>query len=297
MQKRSPIRGIANIRQTGLPERLHDLVQEIVQGNLSYVSHSKTPKSWFNYAIDSSGNKLVAFAAKIALQKGVVNSLSTPNRPVYTPWGSIFLHLVVKSRDHDVPVFTQAAGSRNSPTRKNYTVLHVIADHAERARDVEALLNILVTHSGKNRAVISKEMKKRQGGAGSIYSPGAIANRRGVLPNGTHTGAFAPLFRRLKIPNKVNSHEYMGIMSKMTEQMEQLTLEKEEEKKKRRNAERRALNLEAKLKQTADRYKHSKAPKTTARAAPSQAGPSQAGPSLVNNYIKRTYNTRASMQE
>lgn len=282
-RRNAPLRGIANIR-TGLSQNLSRLVNKIVEGDLSFVSSEKYCKAWFTTPIDNYNNKLVAFAAKIALQRGFLNlAQSTKNKPVFTPWGSIFRHLVVKTRELGVPVFTQAAG------KKDYTIAHVIADHAEKERDVEEMLKILVTDSGRNLAGISKEMKKRQG---SIYSPGAIANRRGVLSNGTHTGAFAPLFRRLKIPNKVNSHEYMGIMRNF----EKLTLEKEEEKKKRVNAERRAIKAETALMEAARRYKYhqSKAQKTTARAGPSQAGPSGAG---LTAFMKRTMNNRNKMNE
>jgi len=106
----------------------------IVAGNLATVQNAKIAKSWFKDAWDNHGNKLLAFAAKIALQ----------HSPVQTQFGTlsqhaqIFQHLASVCVGYGEPVFTTAKNL------KNYSVLHVIGNHNKsKGQDASHLLAIL----------------------------------------------------------------------------------------------------------------------------------------------------------
>jgi len=105
----------------------------IVTGNLDTVQNTRIAKTWFTDAWDNHGNKLLAFAAKIALQHSPVQ---TPSG--LSPHAKIFQHLASVCVGYGEPVFTTAKNL------KNYSVLHVIGNHNKsKGQDASHLLAIL----------------------------------------------------------------------------------------------------------------------------------------------------------
>jgi len=136
----------------------------ITRGDVNTVKNTRIATSWFDQPWDNHGNKLLAFAAKIALQ----------HSPVQTPFGlsphaQIFEFLAVKSAGYDKSLFTTAKDL------KHYSVLHVIGNHNKsKGQDASHLLAIL------KRVAPEEALKKAYG---QMYEgkhlPHKLAQQRG----------------------------------------------------------------------------------------------------------------------
>lgn len=225
------VRNVPNLLPSANPTRdfKHMLAEKIVEGNLEYVQKADIKKTWFNKSFDGHHNKLVSFAAKIAIQKGVIDKVrSSGKNIVLSPWGNIFKHLVMKSVSFQVPVFTTAEG------KVGYTVAHVIGNHSKSTLDAMILMSILEQHSGKNGRAMSREMTRK---FNAKYSPGGLGQRRGVVhTNGTNGSQIANLLRARKVGSKAN-------VGALTKQLQNMKLQVSAAKRDAQRAEAKANEL------------------------------------------------------
>lgn len=150
---------------TGLGNR-HTYAEAIVRGDLAAMKalRSDIPKSWFSQPWDNHGNKLLAFAAKIALHHGPVRTSSG-----LSPHAMVFQYLVTVCATHGLPLFSTAKDI------KGYSVAHVIANHNKSSgRDAAQLLDIL-SHHAPASAVKRAFGQKYKG----IHLPHNVAGLRG----------------------------------------------------------------------------------------------------------------------
>ena len=118
----------------------------IVDGNLHELLENVIPKSYYSTAFDKSGNKLVAFAAKVAVKHG-----TTHDHGVHK---AIFEYIVYNvPKDSDLT--TCAVG------RRGHCLAHAIAPHATQTSHINVIKNIInakvghgtfVKHAGKANA-------------------------------------------------------------------------------------------------------------------------------------------------
>lgn len=136
----------------------------IVGGNRIDIENFDIPKTWFTKPFDNHGNKLVAFAAKVALQKGATNT--NGNRSNHA---KIFEDILIKAKKSGSPVLTTAY------QQTHYMITHVIANHnLKSGQNAAVILRILKENLPK--AVINKALKAK---FNKQHSPGSQAERRG----------------------------------------------------------------------------------------------------------------------
>jgi hypothetical protein len=133
------------------------------------LKDSTIPKSWFNEVFDTQGNKLVAFAIRVALQKRI---------PAH---GNIVEHLVRRATEHGRNPFT--AGTNR------YTLVHVIGTYSQSNKDANIIMKILHHYQPER---LQKALKTTyKGSNGTAKTPRSHArNSRGGPPGQTIAQVF-----------------------------------------------------------------------------------------------------------
>jgi hypothetical protein len=94
------------------------------------LNNSKIPDSWFSEKFDTQENKLVAFAIRVALQKGT------------EAHKKIAEHLVIKAKAEGINPFTT--------TKNKYTLVHVIGNYSQSNENgikyAKEMMNMLHRH-------------------------------------------------------------------------------------------------------------------------------------------------------
>lgn len=211
-----------------------NLAEAIVRGDLKAVQAEQIPSSWFTTeAFDNHGNRLVAFAAKIALQKHAVSTVGTGIFP--TMWGTIFEHVLQKC------VARQKSPFVTAKNKTNYNVLHVVADHAKSAADAAFIINKIAQYSGLNKNKLSHKAGLKYNKA---FSPGTLASHRGVInAAGTSGVNIAAELRKLKVVGGATLNQ--GVLNRLAAEMKsKMMLEHQAEMNTFKKQAQAAINAE-----------------------------------------------------
>lgn len=163
----------------------------ITQGDVNTVRNTDIAVSWFDQPWDNHGNKLVAFAAKIALQRSPVKTSFG-----LSPHAQIFKILATKSNGYEKSLFTTAKNL------KHYSVLHVIGNHNKsKGQDASHLLAILEQVAPKE--ALKKAFVRKYDG---LHLPHKIAQQRGDSNLGRVIKKYASRAKNDKRSNNSNNN-------------------------------------------------------------------------------------------
>jgi hypothetical protein len=148
----------------GIKGNARTFAAHIINGDYQAVINTDIANTWFDKVFDRQGNKLVAFAIRVALQK------RTPAH------GNIVEHLVITAKARNKNPFT--AGMNK------YTLVHVIGNYSQSNQDANIIMRILAKHEPERLGKALKATYKK-----TAMTPRSHARRRG-LPGNTIAKVF-----------------------------------------------------------------------------------------------------------
>ena len=126
--------------------------EHIIRGHLDIITSTKIPKSYYDTAFDTHGNKLGAFAAKVAVT--MKNAF---------PYLDIF-KAIVNQAESKAKMFTCAKGARS------HCLPHAIANRATTAGHINTIRNIVGKNNFNKHAAKPNHTGKRAANYSTIQS-------------------------------------------------------------------------------------------------------------------------------
>jgi hypothetical protein len=148
----------------GIKGNARTFAAHIINGDYQAVINTDIANTWFDKVFDTQGNKLVAFAIRVALQKRT------------EAHKNIVEHLVITAKARNKNPFT--AGTNK------YTLVHVIGNYSQSNQDANIMMGILAKHEPERLGKALKATYKK-----TAMTPRSHARRRG-LPGNTIAKVF-----------------------------------------------------------------------------------------------------------
>lgn len=155
----------------------------IIDGQLDMILESGVPKSYYNVAFDTDGNKLVAFAAKVAVKQG-----TTHDHGVHK---AIFEYIV----EHAPKVSDLTTCAKD---RLGHCLAHAIAQHATQTSQINVIKSIINAKVGagtfaKHAGKANKNGRRAANYAGGNAIKEHYGKMTGISPNVLKTATPAEL--------------------------------------------------------------------------------------------------------